>query len=96
RLEKFVEDPDKHGPGLRCTYLDTSATSIEQLMASRWNQLFIHTLATECADIAKNSRDPKRFAQMDWSLLARDRVYRALLSISKARPRPGETKKEAL
>ncbi|KAJ3779700.1 hypothetical protein GGU10DRAFT_337797, partial [Lentinula aff. detonsa] len=62
RLEKFVEDPDKH----------------------------------ECADIAKNSRDPKRFAQMDWSLLARDRVYRALLSISKARPRPGETKKEAL
>jgi len=96
RLAKFQEEPETYGPGLHCTYLDTSGRNIEELMSSDWNQMFIFTLASESKAIASEARDPQRFAKVDWLDLARERVYRVLLEVARAIPQPGETKKQAL
>ncbi|KAJ3769704.1 hypothetical protein FB446DRAFT_601876, partial [Lentinula raphanica] len=96
RLEDFLNGAAESGPGLRCTYLDTSGQSIDELMASEWNQMFILNLALECEAIVQESRDRNRFATLRWVEVAKDRVYRILLEISHAIPQPGETKKEAL
>ncbi|KAJ3756543.1 hypothetical protein EV361DRAFT_982105, partial [Lentinula raphanica] len=96
RLDDFLNGAAESGPGLRCTYLDTSGKSIDEFMASEWNQMFILNLAQECEAIVQESRDRKRFAKFNWVDIAKDRVYRVLLEISHAIPRPGETKKEAL
>lgn len=96
RLVHFQEDPETHGPGLHCTYLDTSGRNIEELMSSDWNQMFIFTLASESKAIASEARDPQRFAKVEWLDLARERVYRVLLEVARAIPQPGETRKQAL
>lgn len=96
RLAEFEEAPETHGPGVHCTYLDTSGRTIEELMASSWNEMFIYTLSTECQTIAQSAQDPNRFAKVDWLKLCRERVYRVLLEVARAIPQPGETKKQAL
>lgn len=94
-LEMFQEDVDV-GPKLHCTYLDTSGRTTEELMESDWNQMFMLVLAKECEEIAKTSRDPNRFAAVDWLECARERVYRILLEVARAVPQPGETQRQAL
>ncbi|KAF9016998.1 hypothetical protein BDP27DRAFT_1458507 [Rhodocollybia butyracea] len=74
RLKVFQEDVDV-GPKLHCTYLDTSGRTTEELMESDWNQMFVFVLAKKCEEIAKTSRDPNRFAAIDWLECARDQVY---------------------
>ncbi|KAJ3759305.1 hypothetical protein EV361DRAFT_785052, partial [Lentinula raphanica] len=96
RLDDFLNGNQNSGPGLHCTYLDTSGQSIDDFMASEWNQMFILNLAQECQDIVSEHKDRERFASMEWVDVARDRVYRILLDISNALPKPGETKKQAL
>ncbi|KAJ3767643.1 hypothetical protein FB446DRAFT_754214 [Lentinula raphanica] len=39
RLDDFLNGAAESGPGLRCTYLDTSGQSIDEFMASEWNQI---------------------------------------------------------
>ncbi|KAJ3831569.1 hypothetical protein F5878DRAFT_509700, partial [Lentinula raphanica] len=96
RLRAFLEAPERHGPGLRCTRLDTSGRNTEELINSDWNQMFILNLSNECQAIAESSRDPNRFAKRQWAQVARERVYRILLDVAGAVPKAGETKKQAL
>lgn len=96
RLKKFHDDPTTYGPGLHCTYLDTDGRSTEELMESSWNQYFIFTLANECEAIALQSRDPNRFAKVDYLELARERIYRIMREVARAKPLPGETRRQAL
>ncbi|KIK53066.1 hypothetical protein GYMLUDRAFT_250655 [Collybiopsis luxurians FD-317 M1] len=89
RLALLEKDPNKYGPKIHCSFLDTSGSTIDDLMDSDWNQWFILTLGNMCKAIADASRDPDRFMKMDWQALARDKVYRACLDIVKLKPQLG-------
>ncbi|KIK52573.1 hypothetical protein GYMLUDRAFT_251069 [Collybiopsis luxurians FD-317 M1] len=96
RLALLEKDPNKYGPKIHCSFLDTSGSTINDLMDSDWNQWFILTLGNMCKAIADASCNPDRFMKMDWQALAQDKVYQACLDVVKLKPQPGETVKQAL
>ncbi|KAJ8081332.1 hypothetical protein PM082_007167 [Marasmius tenuissimus] len=98
RLQLFAENPHRHGPKMRNTWLDKSAETTTEILLLPWNRSLIFRLSALGEKIVSKCRDPHMFpTDIDWNALIRARVYRIVLDEIHSRPiDESETVEEAL
>lgn len=99
RVKKFIRNPKKYGPQVRCCFLDLNATTTTDILALEWNLALIHLLVGHAQDIAR-ACDDGRFEgtkRSVWKTKIGDAIYRIVLLRQKTAPiRDGESQEEIL
>lgn len=95
RLQQFYRQPDKFGPMLVNTTVDSEGyTGTVEMLQSPWNQALIHNWAVLCQEITNVCPDRSRFGQemqlYSWERQITDRLYRIFLAITKTLPQSKE------
>ncbi|KAF9065502.1 hypothetical protein BDP27DRAFT_1183274, partial [Rhodocollybia butyracea] len=91
RLQQFARQPDKFGPMLVNTTIDSDGyTTASEMLESPWNLTLVHKWALLCEEIVNICPDRNRFGSdmqlRDWQKQLTDRFYRILLAVAKAQP----------
>lgn len=87
RLQRFVQMPVEQGPKLGEMLFDTSANSPADMAKASWNRTIIKELVNRATETFNNN--PSYYASdgdiIDWSSMFKERIYRHLLTIHKAK-----------
>lgn len=87
RLHLFLQTPSQYGPKSGEMIFDTSPNSPSEMANAPWNRTIVHQLASRAQEAF--DQNPGLYTSgneiIDWNSLFKERVYRIILSLHKAK-----------
>lgn len=87
RLQLFLQTPSQYGPKAGEMIFDISESSPSEMANAPWNRTIVHQLASRAQETF--NQNPGLYTSgdetIDWNSLFKERIYRIILSLHKAK-----------
>lgn len=93
-MDRFLHDPQHEGPTFLGARLDTSATTLQDMKTSAWNQAIIHLLVQE-SELVVADLDQLSNIDIPWGQIFSSHIHGLLRDAYEAKPRPDEDTQRA-